>query len=98
MATVPGARPTGNSGWGLWQLVVVVALQVAALITETLVSSILVTATMRLTGSKAIPAGPKPTVTAGGVCPHPVVVVALQVAPLITDTVPDPSPFCRSAT
>ena len=49
-------------------------------------------------GSKATAVGPKPTVTAGGVCPHPVVVAALQVAPLITDTVPDPSPFCRSAT
>src|SRR5215472_7957358 len=98
MATTLGARPTGNLGWGPWQPVVTVALQVAALMTETLVSSTLVTATVWLAGSKAMPAGPNPTVTAGGVCPHPVVVVALQVAPLITDTVPDPSPFCRSAT
>ena len=66
---------------------VTVALQVAALMTETLVSSMLVTATVRLAGSKAIPAGLKPTVTVGGVCPHPVVVVALQVAPLNTETV-----------
>ena len=47
----------------------------------------LVTATVRLAGSKEIPAGLKPTVTVGGVCPHPVVVVALQVAPLNTETV-----------
>src|SRR6516165_236876 len=93
-----GTRPAGIFGWGLWQLVVMVALQVAALMMEMLVSSRLVTATVRLAGSKAMAEGPKPTVTVGGVCPHPVVVMALQVAPLITDTVPDPSPFCRSAT
>ena len=75
-----------------------VALQVAASMTETLVSSMLVTTTVRLAGLKAIAAGPKPTVTVGGLCPHPVVIVALQMAPLITETVPDPSPFCRSAT
>src|SRR5690242_2035806 len=93
MAMPLGARPAGNLGWGLRQLLVTVALQVAALMTVTLVSSMLVTTTVRLAGSKAMPEGPKPTVTAGGVCLHPVVVAALQVAPLITDTVPDPSPF-----
>jgi hypothetical protein len=36
MVTAPGARPTGNLGWAPWQLVTV-ALQVAALMTETLV-------------------------------------------------------------
>src|SRR3974390_1468864 len=97
MATGPGPRPTGNLGWVRWQLVVMVALQVAASMTETLVSSTLVTATIRLAGSKAIPTGAKPTVTVGGMCPHPLVVVALQVAPLITDTVPEPSPFSRLA-
>jgi len=30
-----GTRPTGNFGWGLWQLVVMVALQVAAFTTAT---------------------------------------------------------------
>src|SRR6516165_555654 len=98
MAMTLGARPTGNLGWGPWHPVATAALQVAALMTVTLVSSMLVTATVWLAGSKATAVGPKPTVTAGGVCPHPVEVVALQVAPLITDTVPDPSPFCRSAT
>jgi hypothetical protein len=39
-----------------------------ALMTETLVSSMLVTATVRLAASKAMPAGPKPTVTVSGCC------------------------------
>src|SRR5215471_10940157 len=98
MVMALGARPAGNLGWGLWQLVVTVALQVAALMTVTLLSSRLLTATVWLAGSKAMLEGPKPTVTVGGVCPHPVVVAALQAAPLITDTVPDPSPFWRLAT
>ena len=56
--------------------------------TETLVSSMLVTTTVRLAGLKVIPAGPKPTVTVGGVCPHPALVAALQVAPVLDHGVP----------
>ena len=72
--------------------------ELLALMTEMLVSSILVTTTVRLAGSKAMLEGPKPAVAVGGVRLHPVLVVALQIAPLITDTVPDPSPFSRLAT
>ena len=64
MVTAPGACPTGNFGWARWQPAVSVALQVAALMTETLVSSILVTATARVAGSKAMAEGPKLAVAA----------------------------------
>lgn len=70
-------------------------MQVAAFMTETLVSSWLAT-TVRLAGSNAMASGPKPTVTVGGVCPQPVAAAELQVAPLITDMVPDPSPFSKT--
>ncbi len=46
---------------------------------------------MRLASSEKIPSGPNPTGTVAGVWSHPVVLVALQVAPLKTDTMPGPS-------
>ena len=60
IATALGVWPTGSLGWARWQLTVVVALQVAALMTETLVSSMFVTATVRFAGSKAMAEGAEP--------------------------------------
>ena len=98
MVTALGTRPAGSFGWACLQLEVSRALQVAALMTEILTSWRLATTTLRFAGSKAMSPAPKPTLTLRGVCPHPVLVVALQVAPLMTETVPAPSPFCRLAT
>src|SRR6516165_2338058 len=47
---------------------------------------------MLAAGSMAMPTAPNPAWTVAGVWPQPVCLVPLQVAPLITDTVPGWSP------
>src|ERR1700728_4010069 len=48
-------------------------------------------------GSTAMPHGAGPTVTWAGVCPHPLISVPSQLAPLMTDTVsPNSVPLKKS--
>src|SRR6516164_2682000 len=87
----PAESPTFSTA-GAWPHPVVrVALQVAALNTEIRFGPLLVTvATYRVlvTGSTAMPSGfPPGTCSVAGVA-QPAVLVALQVAALITETVP----------
>ena len=92
-AAPKGKEPTVTVA-GTWpQLEVTVPLQVAPLITESSwpvplkFVPPLVTYTVSVAGSTATASGPPATVTKGGFCPQPEVREALQVAPLMTDTV-----------
>src|SRR5215467_1138679 len=77
--TTPGPWP---------QPVVLLALQVAALITATLLEWLPnVTYRLRVAGLSAGGPGPTPTLMVGGAVAQPEVLVALQVAVLITATV-----------
>src|SRR6516164_5208515 len=67
---------------------VTVALQVAALITETLLSSWLATYTVPVSGSRLTQSGKLPTGVVGGACAQPEVCWALQAAVLISETLP----------
>src|ERR1700727_2014129 len=86
-AGTPGWTPTATDGGALPQPVRTVALHVAPSITETVLSFTLATYTVSVAWSTAASTGPGPTVTAGGACPQPEAMVALQVAVLITETV-----------
>src|SRR5215469_5248365 len=86
-ATGTGPFPAVMLG-GTWlQPEVAFALQVAMLITETVLSQALATYSVCVAWLIARPAGQFPTAMLAGVCPQPEVMRALQVAPLMTDTV-----------
>src|SRR6516165_2877862 len=87
MATGMGKLPTETVGAACPQPDVFFPLQVAVLITETVLSPALATYRVPVAWLIASPAGPFPTAMAAGFWPHPEVTWALQVAPLITETV-----------
>src|SRR6516165_7537410 len=94
MVSVAWLTPTGMApfptvmvGGACPQLVVTFALQVAVLTTETVLSQLLATYIVCVAWLIASPAGQLPTVIVAGVWPQPEVTWALQVAPLMTDTV-----------
>ena len=68
-------------------------MQARPLIVLMLVSSMLVATTWWLAGSTAIPAVPKPAGAVAGVWSQPLLLCALQMLPLMTETVPGPSPL-----
>src|SRR6516165_8365722 len=94
MVSVAWLTPTGMGPFpavmvgGAWpQPEVFFALQVAVLMTDTVLSPELATYSVCVTWLIASPAGPLPTVMVAGVWPQPAVTRALQVAPLMTETV-----------
>src|SRR5215471_5530360 len=82
-----GRFPTVMEGGACPHPVVTFALQVAVLITETVLSQLLATYSVCVAWLMASPAGQLPTVMVAGVCRQPEVTWALQVAALMTDTV-----------
>ena len=74
------------------------ALQVRRSIIETVLSIALVTYTVWSRRSISSPNGKWPTVAVAGRCPQPAVVIALHVAPLITETVPESPPTSATYT
>ena len=71
-----------------WQPDVAVPLHVLVLIAESVLSPWFTAKTVPEDGSTATNWGFAPVVTVGGVLPQPVVTLALQRAPLMTETVP----------
>src|SRR5689334_5024057 len=86
-ATAQGAAAR-CTGYGAWlHPAGCLPMQSAALIIDRVLVPLLATYTVWVAWFTAIPAGPVLTVTVAGGWPQPEVTVALQVAPLITDTV-----------
>src|SRR6516165_6792973 len=89
----PGLAPVSAVGGSWPHPVVTLALQVAPSITETpaeeamLPAELLEAKIVSVASLMPSPSGPPATVTVGGFWPHPVVVLPLQVAPSITETV-----------
>src|SRR6516164_5607910 len=85
----PWSGAVARSAGGAWrQPAVAVPLQVRVLIADRVLSFWLTANTVCSPESTATNPAPAPVVTVGGVLWQPDVIVALQVAPLMTETVP----------